>query len=139
MYSLISEHSFDAAHFLKGYEGKCSNIHGHRWRVVVEIQGDALKKDSHTRGMLIDFDELKETIKKEVDYFDHCLIIKKNSLKENTYNALKDEGFRIVELDFRSTAENFSKYFYDRISEKGYQVKCVSVYETSNNCAVYGE
>ena len=56
MYSLISEHSFDAAHFLKGYEGKCSNIHGHRWRVVVEIQGDALKKDSHTRGMLIDFD-----------------------------------------------------------------------------------
>lgn len=54
MYSLISEHSFDAAHFLKGYEGKCSNIHGHCWRVVVEIQGDALKKDSHTRGMLID-------------------------------------------------------------------------------------
>ena len=94
MYSLISEHSFDAAHFLKGYEGKCSNIHGHRWRVVVEIQGDALKKDSHSRG----------TIKKEVDYFDHCLIIEKNSLKENTYNALKDEGFRIVELDFRSTA-----------------------------------
>lgn len=43
---------------------------------------------------------------------------RKNSLKENTYNALKDEGFRIVELDFRSTAENFSKYFYDRISEK---------------------
>lgn len=77
MYSLISEHSFDAAHFLKGYEGKCSNIHGHRWRVVVEIQGDVLKKDSHTRGMLIDFDELKETIKKEVDYFDHCLIIEK--------------------------------------------------------------
>lgn len=139
MYSLISEHSFDAAHFLKGYEGKCSNIHGHRWRVVVEIQGDELKKDSHTRGMLIDFDELKETIKKEVDYFDHCLIIEKNSLKENTYNALKDEGFRIVELDFRSTAENFSKYFYDRISEKGYQVKCVFVYETPNNCAVYGE
>lgn len=81
MYSLISEHSFDAAHFLKGYEGKCSNIHGHRWRVVVEIQGDALKKDSHTRGMLIDFDELKETIKKEVDYFDQLSDNRKKFIK----------------------------------------------------------
>lgn len=50
MYSLISEHSFDAAHFLKGYEGKCSNIHGHRWRVVVEIQGDVLKKTAIQEG-----------------------------------------------------------------------------------------
>ena len=89
--------------------------------------------------MLIDFVEIKVTIKNEVAYFDHCLIIEKGSLKENTYNALKEEGFRIVELDFRSTAENFSKYFYDKISEKGYQVKRVSVYETPNNCAVYGE
>ena len=37
MYTLKTEHSFDAAHFLYGYEGKCSNIHGHRWRVVLEV------------------------------------------------------------------------------------------------------
>ncbi|MEF2600873.1 MAG: 6-carboxytetrahydropterin synthase, partial [Fusobacterium mortiferum] len=33
MYTLISEASFDSAHFLSGYNGKCKNIHGHRWTI----------------------------------------------------------------------------------------------------------
>ena len=45
MFTLVSENSFDAAHFLHGYNGKCSNIHGHRWRVVVEIFSDKLSED----------------------------------------------------------------------------------------------
>lgn len=139
MFTLVSENSFDAAHFLYGYNGKCSNIHGHRWRVVVEIFSDKLNEDKQTRGMVVDFDTLKEDIKKEVDYFDHSLIIEKGTLKEKTYEALKEEGIRLIELDFRTTAENFSKYFYDRFEKKGYNVKQVSVYETPNNCATYSK
>jgi len=139
MFTLVSENSFDAAHFLHGYNGKCSNIHGHRWRVVVEIFSDKLSDDKQTRGMVVDFDTLKEDIKQEVDYFDHSLIIEAGTLKEKTYEALKEEGIRLVELDFRITAENFSKYFYDRFEEKGYNVKQVSVYETPNNCATYSK
>ena len=107
--------------------------------MVVEIFSDTLKSDTHSGGMLVDFDELKDTIKREVDYLDHCLLIEKNTLKPKTYEALTEEGIRIVEMDFRTTAENFSKYFYDKITEKGYQVKKVSVYETPNNCATYSE
>ena len=66
MFTLVAECSFDAAHFLHGYKGKCSNIHGHRWRVIVEIYSDALSEETHTRGMIVDFDTLKEDIKKEV-------------------------------------------------------------------------
>ena len=44
MYILETEQSFDSAHFLSGYEGKCSNLHGHRWRVVARIAMDELKK-----------------------------------------------------------------------------------------------
>lgn len=139
MFTLVSENSFDAAHFLHGYNGKCSNIHGHRWRVVVEIFSDKLSDDKQTRGMVVDFDTLKEDIKQEVDYFEHSLIIEAGTLKEKTYEALKEEGIRLVELDFRTTAENFSKYFYDRFEEKGYNVKQVSVYETPNNCATYSK
>lgn len=139
MFTLVSENSFDAAHFLHGYNGKCSNIHGHRWRVVVEIFSDKLSDDKQTRGMVVDFDTLKEDIKQEVDYFDHSLIIEAGTLKEKTYEALKEEGIRLVELDFRTTAENLSKYFYDRFEEKGYNVKQVSVYETPNNCATYSK
>lgn len=139
MFTLVSENSFDAAHFLHGYNGKCSNIHGHRWRVVVEIFSDKLSDDKQTRGMVVDFDTLKEDIKQEVDYFDHSLIIEADTLKEKTYEALKEEGIRLIELDFRTTAENFSKYFYDRFEKKGYNVKQVSVYETPNNCATYSK
>ena len=139
MFTLVSENSFDAAHFLHGYNGKCSNIHGHRWRVVVEIFSDKLSDDKQTRGMVVDFDTLKEDIKQEVDYFDHSLIIEAGTLKEKTYKALKEEGIRLIELDFRTTAENFSKYFYDRFEKKGYNVKQVSVYETPNNCATYSK
>ena len=110
MYTLVSEHSFDAAHFLHGYNGKCSNIHGHRWRVVVEIYSESLKTDDHTRGMVVDFDELKDTVKNAVDIFDHSLIIEKDTLMPKTLEALTEEGIRMIELEFRTTAENFAKY-----------------------------
>ena len=40
MYILKTEASFDSAHFLSGYDGKCSNLHGHRWRIFLEVQTD---------------------------------------------------------------------------------------------------
>ncbi len=139
MYSLKTEHSFDSAHFLSGYNGKCSNIHGHRWRVIVEVCGEKVDTEGQTRGMIVDFGTLKEQLKAEVDALDHALIIEKNTLKAKTMEALNEEGFKIIEMDFRPTAENFSKYFYDKFKEKGYSVKEAVVYETPNNCATYYE
>lgn len=139
MYYLKTEHSFDSAHFLSDYEGKCRNIHGHRWRVVIEVKSLTLKTDKQSEGMVVDFGKLKEDLKEEIESFDHALIIEKNSLKAATLDALKEEGFRIIQVDFRTTAENFSKYFYDRMVKKGYQAKSAAVYETPNNCASYEE
>ncbi len=137
MYSLKAEHSFDSAHFLAGYEGKCSNIHGHRWRVIIEVMSETLHNSNQLRGMIVDFSQLKKDIKEVVDALDHALIIEKNTLKENTLQVLKEEGFLIIELDFRPTAENMSKYFYDAMAKKGYMVKMATVYETPNNSATY--
>ena len=55
MYYLKTEQSFDSAHFLMDYNGKCQNLNGHRWRVVVEIKGDKLNEEQQTKGMLVDF------------------------------------------------------------------------------------
>lgn len=139
MYTLKTEQSFDSAHFLADYVGKCRNIHGHRWRVIIEIQGDALLESGEKRGMLVDFGDLKNDLKKLADELDHSLIIESGSLKESTLQALLDEKFRIVEFNFRPTAENFAKYFYDRMSRLGYRVREAVVYETPNNCASYSE
>lgn len=139
MYSLKTEDSFDSAHFLAGYEGKCSNIHGHRWRVEIEVRSNCLQAEGQLTGMIVDFGDLKKDIKEEVDYLDHSFIIEKNTLKPTTVAALEDEGFRILTMDFRPTAENFAKYFYDKMAHRGYQVKIATVYETPNNCASYEE
>ncbi|MCQ2492189.1 MAG: 6-carboxytetrahydropterin synthase QueD [Lachnospiraceae bacterium] len=139
MYILKTQKEFDAAHFLKGYDGKCSNIHGHRWKVVAEVGSETLQSEGNTRGMVVDFSELKNDLKAMVDCFDHKLIIETGSLKESTMAALMDEAFAIIELPMRPTAENFAKYFYDELKKLGYMVVSMTVYETPKNCATYRE
>ena len=139
MYSLKSEASFDSAHFLSNYNGKCKNIHGHRWKIVVEIVSEELIADGKEKGMVSDFSNLKRDIGKIADYFDHAFIYGIGSLKKSTVNALIDEGFRLVEVSFRPTAENFARYIFEAIKKKNYTVKCVTVYETPTNCASYSE
>ena len=122
MYQLTTHASFDSAHFLSGYEGKCSNIHGHRWKLEVTVQSETLEQTGQIRGMVVDFGQLKDDIKKLADEFDHSLIIEDGTLKEKTVEALKEENFKMIFVDFRPTAESFAKYFYDRVKEIGYDV-----------------
>ena len=136
MYYLKTEQSFDSAHFLLGYQGKCANLHGHRWRVVVTIKSDSLLEDPQNQGMIIDFNDLKNDLKKITDHLDHALIIEENSLSPKLYQLLIDEHFKIIDLPFRPTAENLAKYIYDQLSSS-YQLDCLDVYETPNNCASY--
>lgn len=141
MYGLKTEASFDAAHFLKGYKGKCSNLHGHRWRVVLSVKAEELisEQDIQHSGMIVDFGDLKGDLKHEADLLEHSLIYEKDSLRPTTIAALKEEEFRLVEVAFRPTAENFAKFFFDKMKTYGYKVAQVEVYETPNNCAVYYE
>lgn len=139
MYYIKFEESFDSAHFLKDYNGKCGNIHGHRWRIVAQVRSEDLGLEDDRRGMVHDFSEVKDVLKELCDAFDHTMIYEAGTLKEATIAALEDEGFEITEVSFRPTAENFARYFYDRIKEKGYDAHRVEVYETPNNCAVYEE
>ena len=137
MYQLTTEHSFDSAHFLAGYDGKCVNLHGHRWRVLLTVQSETLREDRQQKGMCVDFAELKKDLRTELDALDHVLIIEQDSLRESTMKALQEEKFQVVEMPFRPTAENFARYFYELFTLKGYPVAKVEVYETPNNSAVY--
>ncbi|MBO5260837.1 MAG: 6-carboxytetrahydropterin synthase QueD [Coprococcus sp.] len=137
MYKLKTKASFDSAHFLKDYNGKCSNIHGHRWTIEATVGAERLSDDIQNRGMIVDFSNLKRDLKELADYYDHSLIIEKGSLSDNTVKALKSESLRMIEVDFRPTAENFAKCFFDEMVKRGYDVIEVSVYETPNNVATY--
>ncbi len=139
MYSIRTEQSFDAAHFLAGYNGKCKNLHGHRWRVVAEVCDDKLHEAGQLRGMVTDFGDIKKDLKELADFFDHAFIYEEGTLKPETVAALCAEDFRLIPLSFRPTAEEFAAFFYGKLKEKGYRVAQIEVYETPNNCAVYRE
>ena len=136
MYYLKTEQSFDSAHFLAGYNGKCANSHGHRWRGVVSIKSTSLLEDKQNNGMIIDFTDLKNDLKQITDSLDHTLIIETNSLSTDLYQALINENFKIVSLPFRPTAENLARYIFELLAKK-YNLDCIDVYETPNNCASY--
>ena len=139
MYYLKTSACFDSAHFLHGYNGKCANIHGHHWVVEVKISGRKLQASGEKRGMLLDFGDFKQAVKELAEVFDHTLIYEKNTLKPATVHVLKEEGFSLVETDFRPTAENFAEHIYAELCKKSLPVLSVTVYESPENCAVYGE
>ena len=137
MYKLKTESSFDAAHFLTDYHGKCENLHRRRWRVVAYIAQAELCKEGTHKDMVLDFGEFKKEVRALTEEFDHSFIVEEGSLQAQTLSCLENEGFTLTILPFRTTAENLAHYFYDRLAEKGLPVSEIEVYETPNNCAIY--
>jgi 6-pyruvoyltetrahydropterin/6-carboxytetrahydropterin synthase len=68
MYKLSVEQHFDAAHALRGYKGKCENLHGHRFQVKVKVSASELDDI----GLAFDFTELKRILKEVISRFDHA-------------------------------------------------------------------
>ena len=115
MYQLKTEADFDSAHFLSGYTGKCSNIHGHRWHVEIEIESRKLEKNGQGRGMLVDFGDLKKDLRELADSMDHTLIYEENTLRPKTLEALDDEGFHLVKVPFSPySREIFQNIFSEK-------------------------
>ncbi|MBO7674948.1 MAG: 6-carboxytetrahydropterin synthase [Atopobiaceae bacterium] len=137
MYELKTEASFDSAHFLTDYYGKCENLHGHRWRMVVHIAVDELQREGTMRDMVLDFGTFKRYVRALAKELDHTFLVEEGSLAPSTVAALEAEGFSLTVLPFRTTAENLARYACERLRAQGLPVSQVQVDETPNNCAVY--
>jgi len=93
MYQISVEQHFDAAHFLRGYQGKCEALHGHRFRVVVKVRASRV----NDIGIAYDFIVLKQHLADILSRFDHtCLndvppFDKINPSSENVATAIYDE------------------------------------------------
>lgn len=150
-YLLECEESFDSSHYLKGHNGKCRNLHGHRWRIKYGLKAQSLIEEGSSKGMIIDFSDIKSIIKDYFNLFDHALILtdEDGNFDEKELNFIKaceDMNFRIIRVPYRSTAENMSKYFFEeienllstKIKDKNFTVHYVTVFETPNNAATFG-
>ena len=120
MFEISVEYTFAAGHALRGYKGKCENVHGHNYRVQVMVNGEQLD----STGLLMDFVDLRRGIKGLVERLDHRFL---NDLAP----------FEKV----NPSAENLAKYFSDelepQVRERGLQVQAVTVWETDTTSATY--
>ena len=137
MYGLKTHADFDSAHFLTDYYGKCENLHGHRWHVVVTIAQDELQAEGTMRDMVLDFGVFKKAVRTLAEELDHTFLVEEGSLKPETLAALESEGFSLTILPFRTTSENLARYFFDRLKNQGLPVTEVEVDETPNNRSFY--
>jgi len=115
MLDLHTEFTFDSAHKLDGYKGKCCNVHGHSWRVECFFHGDNKYKDNI--GILVDFGIVKE-------------------VKE-----LLDHKYLNDILSANPTAENITEFIYLYLKKKINDkiLIRVRVYETSIEKETYCE
>lgn len=113
------EFTFDAAHHLHAYEGKCKNLHGHTYTVIFGVSGY-----NDSRGLMIDFGDLKEIWKNEIEiHLDHRYL---------------NETLPLM----NTTAENIVVWIYEKMARsllnkdyKGARVEFVRLYETPTSYA----
>jgi 6-pyruvoyltetrahydropterin/6-carboxytetrahydropterin synthase len=119
MYLLAVEKSFEAAHYLRGYKGKCENLHGHRFKVVVRLKAEEL----NGIGIAYDFTDLKKDMADILARYDH--------------GCLNDvEPFDKI----NPSSENIARTIYDQLKplySGSVGIESIEVWESPESCAVY--
>ncbi len=124
MFEITVEESFAAGHALRGYQGKCENVHGHNYKVRVTLEG----KELDAIGLLYDFHELRKIVRNLIQVIDHRFL--------NEVPPFDVEN---------PSAENMAKYFYQGVKKylpaipNGGRVQQVTVFETEATTATYRE
>ena len=120
-FEVMIERNFSSAHQLRGYRGKCENLHGHNYKIEIYARGNEL----NNIGLLVDFVELKQAADDLVAYVDH-----------KNLNELEP----FVE-EHNPSAENVARFFLEKLASKInddrvqiYKVRC---FETPTSVATY--
>ena len=136
MFECRVEADFSAAHFLRDYNGKCENLHGHNYKVYAHVRGSELNEG----GMLLDFSKLKGALRTVCKLLDHT----------NLNDLAYPDGSSI--FDQNPSAERIAVYIYNQIVEllkaegldlsfrrnkKSVYLYAVDVFETETSRARY--
>lgn len=116
---VTKEFSFEMAHALAGYDGVCSEIHGHSYRLFVTVAGIPSADPADPKlGMVMDFGVLKKIVNERIaDVYDHALLIRKTPETEGLLAMLGSRFARVMAVNFQPTCENLVLRFADIIAE----------------------
>ncbi|WP_408954435.1 6-pyruvoyl trahydropterin synthase family protein [Natroniella sp. ANB-PHB2] len=144
--SITKEFTWDMAHMLASHQGLCKNLHGHTYKLQVEVTRNSeqlITESEAASGMVLDFKDLKKVVKEEIiDPFDHAFVYWTGSsdvVEHQIAELLQKEGRKVVKVDFRPTAEEMAVYFLEVLNAKlegeGVRVSRVKVWETPTSFA----
>ena len=121
---------FAAAHFLRDYNGKCENLHGHNYKVYAHVRGPELNEG----GMLLDFTKLKGALREVCRQLDHT------NLNDLDFFDQNPSAERIAMYIYNGVVELLKKEGIDVSYQEGKKepvLFCVDVFETETSRARY--
>jgi 6-pyruvoyltetrahydropterin/6-carboxytetrahydropterin synthase len=129
---IAKEFRWEMGHRLPEHFDKCKNIHGHSYKMIVELNGDVEES-----GMVMDYYDVKKIIKPIIEKLDHAFMVYKDD--EEIISFLKKMKSKMVVVEFQSTVENICKYFLKEIKKislpKNIERVSVRIYETEDDYA----
>jgi len=129
---IAKEFRWEMGHRLPEHFGKCKNIHGHSYKMIVELEGDVTES-----GMVMDYYDVKKMVEPIVEKLDHAFMVYKED--KEIISFLEKMKSKMVVVEFQSTVENICKYFLNEIKKISFpqNVKNISVriYETADDYA----
>jgi len=108
---IAKEFHWEMGHRLPEHFGKCKNIHGHSYKMFVELEGEI-----DSRGMIMDYYELKGMVNPVIEELDHAFMVYKED--RETIKFLESVKSKKVVVEFQSTVENICKYILSEIRKK---------------------
>lgn len=114
---ISKEFTFEMAHELVGYDGKCAGLHGHSYHLTVTVLGEIMRATSAPRdGMVMDFSQLKMIVRDDVlDQFDHAVVLNE---KDPLGDAMANSFSKLVRTPYQPTCENMLVDIAARIQSK---------------------
>ena len=132
MFEVRVEADFSAAHFLKDYNGKCENLHGHNYKVYAHVRGSVLNEG----GMLLDFTKLKAALRSVCKELDHTNLNDFDYFKQNP-SAERIAMYIYDGIVSRLLAEGIDVSSKDDSSSGAARLYAIDVFETDTSRARY--
>ena len=120
MYRVSVQQHFDAAHYLRGYRGRCEQMHGHRFQAAVTVETEELDDV----GMAFDFSELRRHLREILERFDHVC------LNEIT-------PFDKINPSSENIAATIYQELQVRLMEAPVTISSIKVWESPESCVTY--
>ena len=133
--------TFETAHVLYNYDGKCKNMHGHSYKLFVTVKGTPINDINNVKnGMVVDFGDIKKIVKEEiVDVWDHAVLLNALTPHKELGEDLAQKGHKVIECNYQPTCENMLYEIAEKIKNKlpsNVQLAYLKLHETENS---YGE